>query len=211
MANMRNALKALGAVLAVVALCAPLMLLPGEDTQTAAAANAGVTITVPPTVVVATTIPGLTTTTTTEAPAPQPEPPAPTSTTTTTLGPVNITIAAAGDIVAPTAILDSVRDPQTDSYDFDPVFAPIAPYLAKADYAVAALEPRLAGPRPGYTAETPANAPRELAFAPKEGRGGSGSHRKLPLARSGVGRDRRHARPPGRGRVGARGDCSLGQ
>ena len=65
MNNMRNALKVVGAVLAVIAMCAPLMFLPVEDTQTAALGYAGVTVTVPPTVVVATTIPGLETTTTT--------------------------------------------------------------------------------------------------------------------------------------------------
>ncbi len=108
---------------------------------------AGVTLTVPPTVVVATTIPGLeTTTTTTEAPPPPP-PPEPTSSTTTTTGPTDIIIAAVGDILAPMPILESVRDPQTGSYDFGPILAPIAPYLFKADYTVAALEPRLAGPR----------------------------------------------------------------
>jgi poly-gamma-glutamate capsule biosynthesis protein CapA/YwtB (metallophosphatase superfamily) len=167
MTNMRNALKALGAVLAVVALCAPLMLLPGEDTQPVLG-YAGVTLTVPPTVVVATTIPGLvTTTTTTEAP-PQPPASVPTSSTTTTTGPIRATIAAVGDILAPEAVMESVRDPQTGSYDFGPTFAPIAPYLFKADYTVGALGPRLAGPEAGYSAEPVANAPRELAFELKK-------------------------------------------
>jgi poly-gamma-glutamate capsule biosynthesis protein CapA/YwtB (metallophosphatase superfamily) len=167
MLNMRNALKALGAALAVIALCAPLMLLPVDDTQPAVAGYAGVTITVPPTVHVATTIPGLTsTTTTTEPPAPPPTTePAPSTTTTTTEGPIDITIAATGDVLTPTAVLDSVRDPQTGSYDFGPVLAPIAPYLAKADYTVAALGPRLAGPKAGYGDSPTANAPNELAFA----------------------------------------------
>ena len=166
MKNMRNALKALGALLAVVALCAPLILLPGEDTQPVLG-YARVTVTVPPTVVVATTIPGLeTTTTTTEAPPPTP--PEPTSSTTTTTGPIEVTIAAVGDIVASMPILESVRDPETGSYDFGPVLAPIAPYLYKADYTVGALEPRLAGPEAGYGADPVANAPRELAFALKK-------------------------------------------
>jgi len=63
--GLRQSAKALGAIIAVVALCAPLMFLPVEDTQPAALGYAGVTITVPPTVVVATTIPGLETSTTT--------------------------------------------------------------------------------------------------------------------------------------------------
>ena len=142
------------------------MLLPAEDTQPVLG-FAGVTLTVPPTVVVATTIPGLeTTTTTTEAPPPPP--PEPTSSTTTTTGPIDVTIAAVGDIVASTPILESVRDPQTGSYDFAPVFAPIAPYLFKADYTVGALEPRLAGPKAGYSGDPIANAPRELAFELKK-------------------------------------------
>jgi poly-gamma-glutamate capsule biosynthesis protein CapA/YwtB (metallophosphatase superfamily) len=165
MTNMRNALKAVGAVLAVVALCAPLMLLPSEDTEPVLGFS-GVTITVPPTVVVATTIPGFeTTTTTTEAPPPPPEP---TSSTTTTTGPIDITIAATGDVVVSAPLLASVRDPLSGSYAFGPVFAPIAPYLAQADYAVAALEPRLAGPQARYSADPKANAPRELAFALKK-------------------------------------------
>ena len=169
MTNMRNALKALGAVLAVVALCAPLMFLPGEDTQPALVGDAGVTLTVPTTVMVPATIPGLeTTTSSTEAPSPPRPTPAATTTTTTTSGPIDITIAAAGDIPVSQALLESVRDPATDSYDFGPVLAPIAPYLSKADYAVAALEPRLGGPQPGYGASPIANAPTELAFALKQ-------------------------------------------
>ena len=169
MNDMRNALKAVGAVLAVIALCAPLMFLPSEDTQPAALGYAGVTVTVPPTVVVATTIPGLeTTTTTTEKPPVLPLESTSSTTTTTTTGPTDIIIAAVGDLLAPARILDSVRYPHTNSYDFGPVFAPIAPYLSKADYAIAALEPRLAGPEVGYASESAPNAPRELAFALKK-------------------------------------------
>jgi poly-gamma-glutamate capsule biosynthesis protein CapA/YwtB (metallophosphatase superfamily) len=167
MSDMRNALKALGAVFAVVALCAPLMLLPADDTQLAVVGGVGVTVTVPPTVVVQATIPGLeTTTTTTEAAPVLPAEPAPT--TTTTAAPIDITIAAAGDIVVPQSLLDSVRDTKNNSYDFAPVFAPVAPYLSKADYTVAALDPLLAGPKEGYSASPTPNAPRELAFALKQ-------------------------------------------
>jgi poly-gamma-glutamate synthesis protein (capsule biosynthesis protein) len=162
---MRNALKALGAVLAVIALCTPLMLLPGEQARPASAGNAGVTLTVPPTVVVATTIPGLETTTTTTEVEPAAPPPEPTSSTTTTTGPIDITIAAAGDVLTPPAVLGALHDADTNSYDFAPVFAPIAPYLAKADYTVAGLGPRMAGAQAGYGSDAVANAPRELAFA----------------------------------------------
>ncbi len=85
---MRNALKAIGVALAVIALCSPLIFWPPEDAQTGATevAQATVTITVAPTVVVTTTLhPGATTTTsTTEVSA------EPTSTTTTTEPPVVI-------------------------------------------------------------------------------------------------------------------------
>lgn len=169
MSGMRNALKAVGAVLAVIALCAPLMFLPVEDTQPAALGAAGVTVTVPPTVVVATTIPGLeTTTTTTERPRqPPPEPTSSTTTTSTTV-PTDIVVAAVGDVLTPAPILDSVRDPKSGAYDFGPVMAPIAPYLSGADYAIAALGPSLAGPEAGYTSETASNAPWELALGLKE-------------------------------------------
>jgi poly-gamma-glutamate synthesis protein (capsule biosynthesis protein) len=164
MARMRNALKALGAVLAIVALCAPLIFWPVEDVRPSALGLQGVTVTVPATVVVATTIPGLeTTTTTTEVP---PEPvPTSTTTTTTTVGPIDITVAAVGDVLAPPPLLESVRNPDKGFHEFGPVFAAIAPFLQKADYTIGSLEPRLVGPQAGYGAYPKANAPSELAFA----------------------------------------------
>ncbi len=53
------------------------------------------------------------------------------------------------------------------SYDFWPVFKPIATYLAMADYAVANLETRLAGPEFGYSGYPLFNSPDELAHALK--------------------------------------------
>ena len=165
MNGMRNALKAVGAVLAVVALCAPLMFLPVEDTQQAALGYAGVTVTVPPTVVVATTIPGLETTTTATEATVVPHPVTTESTTTTTL-PTDIVIAAVGDVLTPARLLDSVRDPATGTYDFGSVLAPISPYLSGADYTIANLDPRLTAG--GLTPDSASVAPRELAFALKE-------------------------------------------
>jgi poly-gamma-glutamate synthesis protein (capsule biosynthesis protein) len=165
---MRNALKAVGAIIAVIALCAPLMFLPSEDTQPASPGYATVTVTVPPTVVVATTIPGLeTTTTTTTVPTVEPTAPTSTSSTTPTTGPIDITIAAVGGLYTSPDILDSVKNAETGSYDFNPIFAPVAQYLSEADYTVADLQPRLAGPEVGYDSTTTPNAPRELAFALK--------------------------------------------
>ena len=165
MNNMRNALKVVGAVLAVIAMCAPLMFLPVEDTQTAALGYAGVTVTVPPTVVVATTIPGLETTTTTTEVAVAPQPVTTESTTTTTL-PTDIVVAAVGDVLAPAGILDSVHDTATGSYDFGPVFAPISPYLSGADYTIANLGSLLTAG--GHATGSASAAPRELAYALKE-------------------------------------------
>ncbi len=166
---MRNALKAAGAIVAVIALCAPLMFLPAEDTQPTTIGYATVTVTVPDTVVVATTIPGLeTTTTTTEPPVTTPPVTTPPPSTTTTTSPVDITIAAVGGLYTTPEILSTVRDAETGSYDFGAVFAPVARYLSKPDYTVAALEPRLGGPVVGYDSETVPNAPRELAFAMKQ-------------------------------------------
>jgi poly-gamma-glutamate capsule biosynthesis protein CapA/YwtB (metallophosphatase superfamily) len=165
MTNMRSGLKALAAILVIVALCAPLMLWPVDEAEPIALGSEKVTVTVPPTVVVATTIPGLaTTTTTTEAPA-EPTPTTTSISTTTTTGPITVTVAAIGDVTAPDSVLRSVRDSATGSYSFGEIFAPVAPYLAHADYTVAFLEPRLAGPRAAYGDEDAPNAPRELAFA----------------------------------------------
>lgn len=159
---MRNALKAVGAALAVIALCAPLIFWPVDEAQPTALDISEVTATVPPTVVVGTTEkPPETTTTTTEASSE----PAPTTTTTTV--PITITVAAVGDVLPHAPILNSVRDPLTGSYDFGSVFARIAPYLTKADYTLANLETRLGGPQVGYSGYPMLNSPTELAFALK--------------------------------------------
>lgn len=158
----RNALKALGTAIAVLALCAPLILWPAEDPRSSLAGAPGVTLTVPATVIVSTTLsPSQTTTTTTE---PAPEPPV-TTTTTTLPTPITITVAIAGDVITDEAVMASVRSRGTGAHDFTPVLAPIAPYLRAADYTVACLEPRLAGAEFGYGDSPVFNSPRELAFA----------------------------------------------
>jgi poly-gamma-glutamate capsule biosynthesis protein CapA/YwtB (metallophosphatase superfamily) len=156
----RNALKAVGAALAVILLCSPLMFWPADDGQTADTELSQATVTVPPTVLYPTTLqPGEATTT--EALAGR------TSTTTTTEAPISITIAAVGDVLPHASIIDSVHDAETDSYDFRPVFAPVAPYLRGADYAVANLETRLADPVEGYSGYPVLNSPYSLAYALK--------------------------------------------
>ena len=158
---MRNVLKAVGAALAVIALCSPLMFWPAGDAQTSATQLSEATVTVPPTVVVTTTLPPGQTTSTTEASL------EPTTTTTTTEPPITITIAAVGDVLTHMPIVTSVKEPDADSYDFRPVFAPIAPYLSEADYAVANLEARLAGAEFGYSGYPRFNSPVSLAYALK--------------------------------------------
>jgi len=161
----RNALKAIGAALAVLALCSPLMFWPAEDAETRATevAQATVTITVAPTVVVTTTLPPgeTTTTSTTEVSAES------SITTTTTEPPVVINIAAIGDVMAHKAIIESAKVPGVESYDFRPLFAPVARYFSGADYTVANLESRIAGAEFGYTAYPLFNAPESLAYALK--------------------------------------------
>jgi poly-gamma-glutamate capsule biosynthesis protein CapA/YwtB (metallophosphatase superfamily) len=159
----RDALKAVGAALAVIALCTPLIFWPVDEAQPTSLDLAEVTV--PPTVVVPTTTPETTTTT---LPAVEPEPePEPVTTTTTTAGPIDITVAFAGDVLPHESILEAARDPRTGSYDFESILAPVAPYLRGADYTVANLETRLAGPNKGYTGYPLMNSPTELAYALK--------------------------------------------
>ncbi len=155
---MRNVVKAIVALLAVLALCAPLILWWADDGATTTVDVASATLTVPPTVVVSTTGPGGETSTTTTEPA---EPP---PSTTTTTAPIRITVAAVGDVLTHMPIVKSALDKQTGRYDFRPVFRPVAPYLQDADYAVANLETRLAGEERGYSGYPRFNSPAQLAF-----------------------------------------------
>jgi poly-gamma-glutamate synthesis protein (capsule biosynthesis protein) len=82
-------------------------------------------------------------------------------------GPLQVTIAIAGDVIPHDRIVASARDRRTGMYDFGPMLAPIAPYLARADYAVCNLETPLAGPATGYSGYPLFNAPVELAQALK--------------------------------------------
>lgn len=87
----------------------------------------------------------------------------PPSTTTTTL-PTHLTLAAAGDILPHMPIVRSALD-ASGSYDFSPIFGPIAPYLQSADYTVANLETRLAGGTRGFSGYPLFNSPDQLAAA----------------------------------------------
>jgi poly-gamma-glutamate synthesis protein (capsule biosynthesis protein) len=163
----RSVLKAAAVILAVLVFCAPFIFWPSDDAEPSALELSQVTLTVPPVVTVENTPPASQTTvtiavtTTTEAPA------VPTTTTTTTEAPLQITIAAVGDIIPHQGILDSVRDPTSGAYDFWPVFDPIAPFLANADYTIGNLETKVAGEDYGYSGYPLFNAPDELLAALK--------------------------------------------
>ncbi len=160
---MRHVFKVVGVALAVIALCSPLIFWQAEDAQTGSTqlSEGTVTITVTPTVVVTTTLPPGQTTSTTKASL------EPTSTTSTTEPPIEVTIAAVGDVLSHMPIVNSAKVADADSYDFRPVFAPVAPYISEADYAVANLETRLAGAEFGYSGYPLFNSPDSLAHALK--------------------------------------------
>ena len=94
----RNALKAIGAAIAVIALCSPLIFWPADDAQTSATELSQATVTVPPTVIVTTTLPPSKTTTTNTTLEP--------SSTTTTEPTIEITIAAVGDVLTHMPIVE---------------------------------------------------------------------------------------------------------
>jgi poly-gamma-glutamate synthesis protein (capsule biosynthesis protein) len=79
-------------------------------------------------------------------------------------GTVRITVAAVGDLLMHLPIVNSVHDEPTDSYNFGAVFAPVSVYLSAADYTLANLETRLAGPANGYRGYPRLNTPADLAY-----------------------------------------------
>ncbi|MEW6182334.1 MAG: CapA family protein [Bacillota bacterium] len=79
-----------------------------------------------------------------------------------------ITLAAAGDLLMHLPVVYSDYDAEKKSFDFGPVFAPIEPYLNSADYTVANLETRLAGPERGYHGYPLFNTPAGLAWHMKK-------------------------------------------
>jgi hypothetical protein len=150
--------RVVGVLVVIVALCAPLIFWSADDGVTSDLHSSTATVTVPVTVVVPTTLPASQTTTTTESPHES------TSSTTTTTAPTQVVIAAVGDVLPHTPIINSVRDSKSGSYDFAPIFAPVAPYLRGADYTVANLETRFAGKEVGYSGYPRFNSPGELAY-----------------------------------------------
>ncbi len=80
------------------------------------------------------------------------------------LPPIHVTVAFAGDLLIHDTILDDTSDGH-GAYHFREVFAPTAPFIQRADYAVANLETRLAGEGRGYTGYPCFNSPTDLGWA----------------------------------------------
>jgi poly-gamma-glutamate capsule biosynthesis protein CapA/YwtB (metallophosphatase superfamily) len=149
-----TAIKLGALALAILVMCLPLFFWPSGDDTAASTGKPETVITIPPVV----SLPVASeTTTTTEA----------TGTTTTTEPVVKITIAATGDIIIHESVLQSAYNRPRDIYDFRAIFAPVAPYLAAADYTVVNLESRMAGGSMSGADSTRLNAPYSLTDALK--------------------------------------------
>lgn len=90
-------------------------------------------------------------------PLPTPEPPAPTVST----------LAVCGDVMGHMPVVWDAWDEERQDYDFAPIMAGAAPYVAAADYAVVNLETVLGG-GPKYTGYPGFNSPDGLAHSLKE-------------------------------------------
>ncbi len=79
------------------------------------------------------------------------------------------TVSVAGDVLTHLAILTAAHSDNTGAYEFDPFFTYVAPYVTKADYAVANLEVTLGGTDNGktYTGYPRFNAPDSIASSMK--------------------------------------------
>jgi poly-gamma-glutamate capsule biosynthesis protein CapA/YwtB (metallophosphatase superfamily) len=80
----------------------------------------------------------------------------------------SVILAAAGDVMVHSPQFKGAYLPEEDKYDFNDNFTYIAPYLQKADFAVANLETTLAGPEYGYSGYPLFNSPPEIVSALKE-------------------------------------------
>ena len=76
---------------------------------------------------------------------------------------VAVKLASVGDFLMHMPIITSTYDSSTQTYNFIPVFAPVAEYLQTADLTIGNLETRLAGPEKGYSGYPCFNCPTDLA------------------------------------------------
>ncbi|WP_051189184.1 CapA family protein [Halalkalibacillus halophilus] len=77
----------------------------------------------------------------------------------------SVRITAVGDIMVHDTQLESAYDSESDSYDFQPFFEDIRPYMQDADLAIANLETTLAGPSIDYVGYPFFNSPDEIVDA----------------------------------------------
>ncbi len=79
-----------------------------------------------------------------------------------------VTLAAIGDLLIHESVYQSVYNSSTGKYEFAPIFKFIAPYLKNADYTIANLETRFAGPEVGYSGYPQFNCPASLGTTMRE-------------------------------------------
>jgi poly-gamma-glutamate capsule biosynthesis protein CapA/YwtB (metallophosphatase superfamily) len=88
--------------------------------------------------------------------------------------PLEITLAAVGDILLPNSMIQSSYRSKQDLYDFEPIFRHVAPLLQQADLTIGNLEVPLAGRELKYTHKNNKsgfytfNGPDELAPSLKQ-------------------------------------------
>jgi poly-gamma-glutamate capsule biosynthesis protein CapA/YwtB (metallophosphatase superfamily) len=80
-------------------------------------------------------------------------------------GTSKITISTVGDIMVHDEQYWGAYDEESDSYDFNPVFEYVKPYLEEADLAIGNFETTLAGEERGYQGYPIFNSPDEIADA----------------------------------------------
>ena len=74
-----------------------------------------------------------------------------------------VSITAVGDFVMHMPLVNAAYKSEQSKYDFKPMFSGVEKYLAGADFTLANLETRLAGPERGYSGYPKFNTPAELA------------------------------------------------
>lgn len=76
---------------------------------------------------------------------------------------VSINIVAVGDLLMHMPVIQSVKNPESGSYEFSKIFSPVQGLIESADYSIANLETRLAGAEYGYSGYPVFNCPSDLA------------------------------------------------
>lgn len=80
----------------------------------------------------------------------------------------NIELVATGDIMFHDSQIESAYDPETDTYDFHPMFKDVKPILEDADLTLANFETTTAGSSIEYTGYPMFNSPDEVIDAVKD-------------------------------------------